>query len=286
MSKLIPGVCTQCGATLSVEPGKDCMICPYCNTPFIVEKAVQTFNNTYIITNHIKTQNVYYQGKQDTGFQISGGVLTKYTGEAVDVAVPENVIAIGPSAFAGLMIRSVTLPRSLQKISYLAFAGCTALRELSIPEGVTAIEQGAFSRCGALEKVTIPKSVSVISDTAFAECASLKSLTIPGSGVHLGYECFVDCNTLTSLTLPSAFTASIGFLDRCPNLTNITVGQTGLNQADFNAQPWKLLEPYACCQRVKQARKKAGLCPQCGGGLKGGLFSDRRCVFCGTVVDR
>lgn len=285
MFKLIPGVCTQCGATLSVEQDKDRMICPYCNTSFIVEKAVRKFNNTYIITNHIGTQNVYYQGKQDTGFQISGGVLTKYTGAAVDVVVPENVIAIGMHAFAGLMIHRVTLPRGLQKIDQCAFERCAALREIIIPEGVTTIGEKAFINCSALEKVTIPKSVSLIASMAFSLCNSLKSLTIPGNGVCLTDYCFNYSNNLTSLTLPSTFNASSLFLDNCPGLTNITVGHTSLNQADFNAQPWKSIEYVPCCERIKQARKDAGLCPQCGGRLKGGLFSDRRCTFCGTVVN-
>lgn len=48
---LIPGICTNCGATLSVDQANECMVCPYCDTPFIVEKAVNNFNNTYNITN-------------------------------------------------------------------------------------------------------------------------------------------------------------------------------------------------------------------------------------------
>ena len=37
---LVPGICTQCGATLSADTSKDRMLCPYCGTPFIVEKAI------------------------------------------------------------------------------------------------------------------------------------------------------------------------------------------------------------------------------------------------------
>lgn len=54
---LIPGICTQCGATLTADDTKDCMICPYCNTPFIVEKAINNFHNTYNISN--STVNIY-----------------------------------------------------------------------------------------------------------------------------------------------------------------------------------------------------------------------------------
>lgn len=70
MIKLIPGICTQCGATLSVNKRENTMVCPYCNTPFIVEKAIQNFNTTYNIT----AQNVFVQ-EANREFEIIGGVL-------------------------------------------------------------------------------------------------------------------------------------------------------------------------------------------------------------------
>lgn len=50
---LVPGICTQCGATLSADNEKECMICPYCSTPFIVQKAINNFYNTYNISNSV-----------------------------------------------------------------------------------------------------------------------------------------------------------------------------------------------------------------------------------------
>ena len=41
---LVPAKCTQCGATLRLDPAADAAVCPFCNTPFVVEKAVNYYN--------------------------------------------------------------------------------------------------------------------------------------------------------------------------------------------------------------------------------------------------
>ena len=43
---LVPAKCTQCGATLTIDPSQDAAVCPFCNTPFVVEKAINNYNVT------------------------------------------------------------------------------------------------------------------------------------------------------------------------------------------------------------------------------------------------
>lgn len=43
---LVPAKCTQCGATLSIDSAQDAAICSFCNTPFVVEKAINNYNVT------------------------------------------------------------------------------------------------------------------------------------------------------------------------------------------------------------------------------------------------
>ena len=40
---LVPAVCTQCGATLTVDPSKDAAVCQYCGTAFIVANAINQY---------------------------------------------------------------------------------------------------------------------------------------------------------------------------------------------------------------------------------------------------
>ena len=51
--------CTNCGGTLEIDSSKEAAVCPFCNTPYIVEKAInlyKTENDVFsdIIQNQIK----------------------------------------------------------------------------------------------------------------------------------------------------------------------------------------------------------------------------------------
>ncbi len=56
---LVKAQCTNCGASLEVDKDKEAAICPYCNTPYIVEKAIQQYitNNTYNIESAVFINN-------------------------------------------------------------------------------------------------------------------------------------------------------------------------------------------------------------------------------------
>lgn len=49
---LVPAVCTQCGGQLEVDPQQQAAVCPYCGTPFIVEKAINNYNITHVHQNN------------------------------------------------------------------------------------------------------------------------------------------------------------------------------------------------------------------------------------------
>ena len=108
----IPGICPNCGATLEIDGNKDAAICRYCDTPFVVEKAVKLYNNTYNI--HGEVVNIFGGPQKD--FLIRGGVLEKYNGEATEVIIPDNVKAIGNKAFAGLQIAEISFPKGVESI--------------------------------------------------------------------------------------------------------------------------------------------------------------------------
>lgn len=58
---LIKGNCPNCGGTLDINKNADAAICNFCNTPFIVEKAVQLYQtqNTYNTVNNITDSVVH-----------------------------------------------------------------------------------------------------------------------------------------------------------------------------------------------------------------------------------
>ena len=79
-------------------------------------------------------------GAADSDFQITNGVLTKYTGPGGDVVVPDGVTSIGDSAFSRCKtLTSIVLPEGVTSIGDGAFWGCSNLTSIVLPEGVTSI---------------------------------------------------------------------------------------------------------------------------------------------------
>lgn len=60
--------CTNCGAVLQGESSKDAMVCPHCNSAFVVEKAITNYNNTYNVVNNINADVVKIMNKDVDAF--------------------------------------------------------------------------------------------------------------------------------------------------------------------------------------------------------------------------
>ena len=48
---LVQAKCTNCGANLEVDNTKEAAVCPYCNSAYIVEKAITNYT-TYVTNNN------------------------------------------------------------------------------------------------------------------------------------------------------------------------------------------------------------------------------------------
>ena len=42
-TKFVPAICTNCGASLNVDSSQTAAVCPYCNSAYVVEKAIQEY---------------------------------------------------------------------------------------------------------------------------------------------------------------------------------------------------------------------------------------------------
>lgn len=109
------------------------------------------------------------QPQSDFTTTVSGGkaTITGYSGTDADVIVPAqidgvNVVAIGPTAFAGN----------------------TYMQTLSIAEGVETIGDRAFGGCSGLVSAVLPDSLTDIADTAFENCHNLTAKVSDGSYAH------------------------------------------------------------------------------------------------------
>lgn len=100
-------------------------------------------------------------------------------GEGVTtVVIADGVTEIPDNAFAGSNIKSVSIPSSVKRIGYRAFAGCHGLTTVVIPEGVEEIAMAAFSWCDGLREVALPHSLKKTGEYAFEHCPNLKFVQI------------------------------------------------------------------------------------------------------------
>lgn len=220
---LVSAKCTSCGASLEVDNTKDAAICPYCNTAYIVEKAI----NNYNITNNISANTVnIYNGSVD--FTIRASVLEKYNGASSDVIIPNTVKIIGREAFDKCIgLKRVTIPETVTEIQYGAFSGCRDLESITIPDSVSVIGVGAFSGCSNLSNIILPNQISEIAYSAFRDCESLQHIVIPNSVTGISGQAFSNCTYLKEIIIPEGVTyIREGAFYGCKTLTKIVIPST------------------------------------------------------------
>ena len=116
-----------------------------------------------------------------------------------------------PSGISG----AYTVPGTVTRIVYGAFASCRNLAEVALPETLESIGDSAFSNCSSLQNLRLPQTVQTIGTKAFDYCTSLVTMTIPENVTSIRELTFVGCSNLEEVVFrgyPPAF-ASYAFYD-------------------------------------------------------------------------
>jgi hypothetical protein len=161
----------------------------------------------------------------DADFIINDGQLQKYTGEELDVLVPNGVKAIADSAFENkFMVTTVNLPNGVERIGDSAFKVCSNLATISLPVSLKEIGKEAFSECIALDNISLPDGVQTIGDRAFDGCKMLSKIAIPDAIVLIANNTFSGCSNLSSVRLPKNLeTIGACAFSNCKSLSSIDI---------------------------------------------------------------
>lgn len=108
--------------------------------------------------------------------------LVRYLGDEANVAIPVEVVEIGPGCFYGI-----------QTVKEVSFAEGARLKKIS---------ESAFEK-SSIENIVLPRAVRSIGDNAFLGCAQLKTVAIEDRSKlqSIGDFAFFDC-PLTSFDFP------------------------------------------------------------------------------------
>ena len=154
---------------------------------------------------------------------LDGGYLTGYSGTATEIKLPESVISIMSTAFAGnTTLTSIIIPDSVTMIDMGAFKNCSALKSVTLPSTISTVDMEVFAGCSSLESIIIPDSVTTFGMSVFKNCSNLKTVVIEGQVSEISNECFANCNSVevydfrNFTTVPMlALVQSLGHADGC-----------------------------------------------------------------------
>lgn len=200
--------------------------------------------------------------------------ILEYSGKDVELSIPDilenrKVTSIGDQAFAGINLRSVTLPNSITSIGINPFCNCLFLEKIyispdhpifvtiddvlysmperkllsypikkntssfSIPKGIISIGDYAFNLCNEITNVIIPESITSIGNNAFSGCKNLKTVSIPNGVQSIGEFSFSGCTNLRNVEISNSVTsigkASFSF---CTELSQINLPNNLLSIED------------------------------------------------------
>jgi hypothetical protein len=175
---------------------------------------------------------------ENATYTITDGVVGSGSACTGAVILSSKAIKIGPFAFSGSQLTSLTIPTSVTEIQYDAFYSMGALATLNIPSSVATIASDSFiysplasitvdsanqnftSVDGVLYNKSkntllsipskknisgwsIPSGVTTIGSYAFHNLDSLTTLQIPEGVTKLNAEAVSSCINLTAISIPS-----------------------------------------------------------------------------------
>ena len=144
--------------------------------------------------------------------------------------IGNDINTLGDYCFAGTVIHSIHIPKSVVTISENAFVDCYEIDEITVasdnqqyisPKGSNSIlsKNGKTLLLGCRTTV-IPEGVETIGDNAFSGRYSKMVLRIPESVKSIGSSAFSCCNTICGAILPKSLQAIGPFaFSNCVNLS-------------------------------------------------------------------
>ena len=170
----------------------------------------------------------------------SEATITKYTGTATSLVVPEEldghpVVAIGYAAFKeNNSFSEVVVPEGVTTIGGYAFRECTKLVKVTLPESLTLLGSHVFIDCTSLSEVNIPSKVGTDCKDwnygPFTGCSSLQNITFNEGIVAIPAGLFQNCPGICEMPIPDTVTTiEYAAFYRCTNLTEINIPDTVKN---------------------------------------------------------
>ncbi len=186
------------------------------------------FTGTPWFTEYLETDGLVYLGSvlyvyngdmpADTTIAVRDGTTAIANGafdgksNLVAVTLPDTLITIGDSAFAGTSLTTLTIPASVESIGSEAFTDVETLTSVTFNEGLKTIGANAFDGCSLLNTIALPNSLTSLGNNAFQyagrdAAAADGTLTIGTGLTEIPQSAFMGMSkTGGALTIPAGIT--------------------------------------------------------------------------------
>ena len=186
------------------------------------------FTGTPWFTEYLETDGLVYLGSvlyvyngdmpADTTIAVRDGTTAIANGafdgksNLVAVTLPDTLITIGDSAFAGTSLTTLTIPASVESIGSEAFTDVETLTSVTFNEGLKTIGANAFDGCSLLNTIALPNSLTSLGNNAFQyagrdAAAADGTLTIGTGLTEIPQSAFMGMSkTGGALTIPVGIT--------------------------------------------------------------------------------
>ena len=182
-------------------------------------------------------------------------ILTKYTGNAAEITIPESidgkqVSAIGERAFRYAPITAVTIPGCIDSIGLKAFLSCEGLKSVVFQASDGLLEIGDYAFDGDTSLITVDIGAKQINlhERAFRYCSALQSVAFTNdpTSLSIGEKAFMSCTGLLSLDVPDTVQSlSVG--------AYAFDGDTALQDIHFSGEAIELSErAFRYCSAIRR----------------------------------
>ena len=98
---------------------------------------------------------------------------------------------------------SVVIPKTIKKVRFGCFEGCTALKSVTfaMDSPIKELPSYTFRLCSSLEEIILPDNLSFIDYAEFESCTSLKTINLPETVTEIGPSAFLGCISLENINL-------------------------------------------------------------------------------------
>ncbi len=144
----------------------------------------------------------YFTAEKGVLYNKSKTTLIVYPAAKKDkkYSMPKSIKKVSYGAFAGCgNLRELTMKNRVTKCEWNAFFNMRSLRKIKLSNNLKKLESSAFSGCIRLQEICIPEKIKRINDCTFDGCTSLKSVILGKNVSQINAHAFRDCRNLQKI---------------------------------------------------------------------------------------